>query len=148
MPFYLPAILIIFLLFIKKLNGNPLDLFYLFLFFQLFVPNLVANATQYQEIDGLETMKAEDSSSSRQSEASDHEEMKKMNNHSDKVVCTFSREEPSIWIDGYICSLCGFELPPSFIEERQEHADYHFAEMLQKEESINSYSRDLVQKQR
>ncbi|KAL0914619.1 hypothetical protein M5K25_014982 [Dendrobium thyrsiflorum] len=40
-----------------------------------------------------------------------------------------------IWVDDYICSVCGIELPPNFIEERREHSDYHLAEMLQKEES-------------
>lgn len=113
---------------------------------QLVIPNLAANATPYQEIDVLQTMESEDSSSSRHSEARDHEEMKKMNNHSAKVGC--SREEQSFWIDGYICSICGIEIPPSFVEERQEHSDYHFAETLQKEESMNSNSRDLVLKQR
>ena len=37
------------------------------------------------------------------------------------------------WVDGYMCSLCGWQLPPNFVEERQEHSDYHFAEMLQRE---------------
>lgn len=45
------------------------------------------------------------------------------------------QEEQFYWIDDYKCSLCGYELPQSFVEERQEHSDYHFAEMLQKEES-------------
>ncbi|RWR82466.1 DNA-repair protein [Cinnamomum micranthum f. kanehirae] len=113
---------------------------------QLVIPNLAANATPYQEIDVLQTMESEDSSSSRHSEACDHEEMKKMNNHSAEVGC--SREEQSFWIDGYICSICGIEIPRSFVEERQEHSDYHFAETLQKEESMNINSRDLVRKQR
>ncbi|KAJ8530000.1 hypothetical protein K7X08_036835 [Anisodus acutangulus] len=39
------------------------------------------------------------------------------------------------WVDGYKCSICGIELPPSFIEERQEHSDFHLAEKLQGEES-------------
>ncbi|XP_031490870.1 DNA polymerase kappa isoform X2 [Nymphaea colorata] len=39
------------------------------------------------------------------------------------------------WIDDSRCSFCGFELPPSFFIERQEHLDYHLAEVLQKEES-------------
>lgn len=36
-----------------------------------------------------------------------------------------------LWIDYYICALCGTKLPPSFTEEMQEHTDYHLAEMLQ-----------------
>ncbi|GLJ15483.1 hypothetical protein SUGI_0254190 [Cryptomeria japonica] len=39
------------------------------------------------------------------------------------------------WVDDFKCSLCGSELPSSFIEERQEHTDYHLAQMLQEEES-------------
>jgi DNA polymerase kappa len=40
-----------------------------------------------------------------------------------------------LWLDDYKCSLCGAELPPSFVEERLEHSDFHFAELLQKEQS-------------
>lgn len=41
--------------------------------------------------------------------------------------------------DDYKCSLCGIEMPPDFVEERQEHSDFHLAERLQeKESSINS----------
>nr|CAB3493989.1 unnamed protein product [Digitaria exilis] len=43
-----------------------------------------------------------------------------------------------LWIDGYICSICGFELPPGFEEERQEHSDFHLAESLQQEETVDS----------
>ncbi|CAN1821436.1 DNA polymerase kappa [Linum perenne] len=43
------------------------------------------------------------------------------------------------WVDGYKCSLCGIEMPPTFEDERQEHSDFHLAERLQREESsINS----------
>lgn len=41
------------------------------------------------------------------------------------------------WLNDYKCSLCGIELPQSFIEERQEHFDFHLAEKLQREESSN-----------
>ncbi|KAG6421919.1 hypothetical protein SASPL_118479 [Salvia splendens] len=41
------------------------------------------------------------------------------------------------WLNDYQCSVCGTELPPSFIEERQEHFDFHLAERLQDEESSN-----------
>nr|XP_027112637.1 DNA polymerase kappa isoform X2 [Coffea arabica] len=39
------------------------------------------------------------------------------------------------WAEDYKCSICGVELPPSFVEERQEHSDFHLAERLQEEES-------------
>ncbi|PNY13131.1 DNA polymerase kappa-like protein [Trifolium pratense] len=45
------------------------------------------------------------------------------------------QESIMLWLDDYKCSLCGTELPPSFVEERLEHSDFHFAEKLQKEES-------------
>ncbi|KAK4741166.1 hypothetical protein SAY87_024754 [Trapa incisa] len=41
------------------------------------------------------------------------------------------------WLDDYKCSVCGVELPPSFVEERQEHLDFHLAEKLQREEPAN-----------
>ncbi|KAJ7967577.1 DNA polymerase [Quillaja saponaria] len=43
-------------------------------------------------------------------------------------------DETLLWLDEYKCSLCGIELPPSYVEERQEHSDFHLAEKLQKEE--------------
>lgn len=45
------------------------------------------------------------------------------------------QENTMLWLNDYKCSLCGIELPPSFVEERLEHSDFHLAEMLQKEES-------------
>lgn len=47
----------------------------------------------------------------------------------------YCQEMIMFWLDDYKCSLCGAELPPSFVEERLEHSDFHFAELLQKEES-------------
>nr|XP_011457874.1 PREDICTED: DNA polymerase kappa isoform X3 [Fragaria vesca subsp. vesca] len=40
-----------------------------------------------------------------------------------------------LWVDDYKCSICGIEMPPDFVEERQEHVDFHLAEKLQNEES-------------
>ena len=45
------------------------------------------------------------------------------------------QEMTTLWLNDYKCSLCGIELPPSFVEERLEHSDFHLAEKLQKEES-------------
>ncbi|KAL5706781.1 DNA-directed DNA polymerase [Ranunculus cassubicifolius] len=56
-------------------------------------------------------------------------------------------KELILWMDDYKCSFCGAELPPCFVEERREHSDYHFAEMLQREESQHS-SREIVQQRR
>ncbi|XP_052210672.1 DNA polymerase kappa [Diospyros lotus] len=53
----------------------------------------------------------------------------------DGAVSSSNQKEQDLWVDDYKCSLCGVELPPSFVEERQEHSDFHFAERLQKEES-------------
>ncbi|XLS57702.1 hypothetical protein HN51_007457 [Arachis hypogaea] len=44
-------------------------------------------------------------------------------------------DKTMLWLNDYKCSLCGIELPPSFVEERLEHSDFHLAEKLQKEES-------------
>lgn len=52
------------------------------------------------------------------------------------------------WVEDYKCSLCGVELPPSFIQERQEHSDFHLAEKLQEEESGDSHRNLMMQKQR
>lgn len=57
-----------------------------------------------------------------------------------EAVSLFPQKEPKFWVDGYKCVLCGIELPPSFVEERQEHSDFHLAQRLQNEESGSSYS--------
>ncbi|GER36915.1 DNA polymerase IV [Striga asiatica] len=56
--------------------------------------------------------------------------------------------EPVFWLHDYQCSVCGIEMPPSFVEERQEHFDFHLAERLQVEESSNTSSSVLKPKQR
>ncbi|EOX98479.1 DNA/RNA polymerases superfamily protein isoform 1 [Theobroma cacao] len=55
--------------------------------------------------------------------------------------------EQLYWVNDYRCSLCGAELPSSFVEERQEHSDFHLAERLQKEES-GADSRAMMPRQR
>ncbi|KQK14191.1 hypothetical protein BRADI_1g14660v3 [Brachypodium distachyon] len=55
-----------------------------------------------------------------------------------KASASSSKPNQQFWVDGYICSLCGFELPPCFEEERQEHSDFHLAELLQQEEALDS----------
>ncbi|KAG7649121.1 UmuC domain [Arabidopsis thaliana x Arabidopsis arenosa] len=57
-----------------------------------------------------------------------------------EAVSVFPQTEPLYWIDGYKCVLCGIELPPSFVEERQEHSDFHLAQRLQNEETGSSSS--------
>lgn len=51
-----------------------------------------------------------------------------------------NHKEPLMWLDDYKCSLCGVELPPTFALERQEHSDFHLAEMLQAEESGHNHN--------
>lgn len=60
-----------------------------------------------------------------------------------RALLSCTQEGVVFWINDYMCSLCGCELPPSFVEERQEHSDYHLAEMLQKE-SMDNFGR-LIQ---
>lgn len=56
--------------------------------------------------------------------------------HEDLNVGYSSHQRVSFfWAEDYKCSICGVELPPSFVEERQEHSDFHLAERLQEEES-------------
>ncbi|CAD6205836.1 unnamed protein product [Miscanthus lutarioriparius] len=56
---------------------------------------------------------------------------------SPKAVASSSKPDQQSWINGYICSICGFELPPGFEEERLEHSDFHLAETLQQEEAVD-----------
>lgn len=53
----------------------------------------------------------------------------------DERLNSSCQETTMLWLNDYKCSLCGVELPPSFVEERLEHSDFHLAEKLQKEES-------------
>jgi len=57
---------------------------------------------------------------------------------SHEATASSGKPGQQLWIDGFICSICGFELPPGFEEERQEHSDFHFAESLQQEETVDS----------
>lgn len=65
-----------------------------------------------------------------------------------EAVSVFPQMEPLVWVDGYRCNLCGIELPPSFVEERQEHSDFHLAQRLQNEESGPSSSTTPTSKRR
>ncbi|XP_028767725.1 DNA polymerase kappa-like isoform X2 [Neltuma alba] len=58
-----------------------------------------------------------------------------MPNLSEDEQLNSCQDETLLWFNDYRCSICGIELPPSFVEERQEHSDFHLAEKLQKEES-------------
>lgn len=60
---------------------------------------------------------------------------KRANLLDDEAVSSSNQGELLLWVNDYECSLCGIELPPGFVEERQEHSDFHLAERLQKEES-------------
>ncbi|XP_061354489.1 DNA polymerase kappa [Gastrolobium bilobum] len=68
----------------------------------------------------------------------------------DERLNSSCQEKTMLWLNGYRCSLCGIEMPPSFIEERSEHSDFHLAEKLQKQESrihqtsVPSQSRDQM----
>ncbi|XP_059647891.1 DNA polymerase kappa [Cornus florida] len=82
------------------------------------------------------------------SEGISQDQVKKRTNLSDEAAASsLNQKEPFLWVNDYKCSLCGIELPPSFVEERQEHSDFHFAQRLQEEESSNSPS-NLALKQR
>lgn len=59
----------------------------------------------------------------------------KRNCSDDEAGSSLHLRESIFWLNDYECSVCGAELPPSFMEERQEHFDFHLAERLQDEES-------------
>ncbi|XP_042412181.1 DNA polymerase kappa-like isoform X3 [Zingiber officinale] len=80
-------------------------------------------------------IQAEYSNKECQSKCKGKEDMTNIVNFSDRKRAASSRDSSRpFWIDDYICSVCGIEIPTNFIEERQEHLDYHLAQMLQKEE--------------
>ncbi|KAK6916326.1 hypothetical protein RJ641_019187, partial [Dillenia turbinata] len=76
---------------------------------------------------------------------------------SDKKRISFSKDEPVsssyqqeqiLRIDGNKCSVSGIELPPSFIEERQEHAYFYHAQKLQNEQEPSSSLRSPLPQMR
>ncbi|XP_028070031.1 DNA polymerase kappa-like isoform X2 [Camellia sinensis] len=77
----------------------------------------------------------------------DLDTMNKRTNLSDDAVSSSNQNKQSLWVDDYKCLLCGIEMPSSFVEERQEHSDFHLADRLQKEES-DSNPRSLTPKKR
>ncbi|XP_057527385.1 DNA polymerase kappa isoform X2 [Amaranthus tricolor] len=60
------------------------------------------------------------------------------NNRNDDAVPSVSLQAQFQWVDEYKCSICGIELPLEFVDERQEHFDFHLAERLQEECSSSS----------
>ncbi|KAJ4966332.1 hypothetical protein NE237_018181 [Protea cynaroides] len=94
--------------------------------------NLIGYVLQSQESEMVESQSV---SLFGQSKGNNMKGWKERVSLTDKTILSSSQQEQSFWVDGYKCSLCGVELPPSFVEERQEHSDYHFAEMIQKMES-------------
>lgn len=77
-----------------------------------------------------------------------HSTNAKSNAQNTEAFSLFPQKEPLFWVDGYKCNLCGIELPPSFVEERQEHSDFHLAQRLQNEESGSSSSTTPTSKRR
>ncbi|KAK9286662.1 hypothetical protein L1049_015062 [Liquidambar formosana] len=99
-----------------------------------------AEVSQFAETD--------DSSFSRQSESNSLDGVHKRGNFlGNEALSAINMKKELSWVDDYKCSLCGIELPSSFVEERQEHSDFHLAERLQKEES-GTYSGNVMTRQR
>ncbi|XP_039036309.1 DNA polymerase kappa-like isoform X2 [Hibiscus syriacus] len=90
----------------------------------------------------LSRVSEDDSSVQRESEDSNTDRSNKESSASGN-----EDDHKLFWVDDYKCSLCGTELPSSFIEERQEHSDFHLAERLQEEES-GTGSNALIPRQR
>ncbi|KAI3445883.1 hypothetical protein Pfo_002548 [Paulownia fortunei] len=66
----------------------------------------------------------------------------------DEPESSLNGKEPMFWLNDYQCSVCGIELPPSFVEERREHFDFHLAEKLQQDEESSNINKILNPKQR
>eukprot|EP01018_Ginkgo_biloba_P014386 Gb_41723 [translate_table: standard] len=64
------------------------------------------------------------------------------NRNKDKVDLQSGHSNIMFWKDDLRCSVCGAELPTSFVLERQEHYDYHLAQILQQEESAYVTARE------
>ncbi|XP_057963778.1 DNA polymerase kappa isoform X2 [Malania oleifera] len=79
-----------------------------------------------------------DSSFSGQLKGNNIDRVSKRANPDNEAVSSPNQSKQLSWVDDYKCSLCGVELPPSFVVERQEHADFHLAERLQEEESLTN----------
>ncbi|OMO73881.1 DNA-repair protein, UmuC-like protein [Corchorus capsularis] len=89
----------------------------------------------------------EDSSVQREPEDRNLDSNKEASTSRNEEFFSSNQMELLYWVDDYKCSLCGAELPSSFVEERQEHSDFHLAERLQKEES-GADSRAMMPRQR
>ncbi|KAF8410226.1 hypothetical protein HHK36_002749 [Tetracentron sinense] len=110
--------------------------------------DLEGYVTESHETDGFQIVETESYSLSGQSDGNNLDGgNKRANLPDDNAVLLSNPIDQFFWVDDYKCSLCGVELPVDFVEERQEHSDYHLAEMLQKEESEHN-SRDCMLRQR
>ncbi|CBI22452.3 hypothetical protein VitviT2T_003660 [Vitis vinifera] len=109
-------------------------------------PNVVGCAPKSHQIKVSHLVEADSFSFSEQCESNRPDRARRTNNDLDDGVPSSNQKEQFLWVNDYKCSLCGIELPPNFVEERQEHFDFHLAEKLQKEESDNS--RNLMLNQR
>ncbi|EYU21871.1 hypothetical protein ABFS82_02G045000 [Erythranthe guttata] len=66
----------------------------------------------------------------------------------ESIMSSINTKQAMFWLNDYECSVCGTELPPSFVEERQEHFDFHLAQSLQDEEKSSNRNPILKPKQR
>ncbi|CAK9141364.1 unnamed protein product [Ilex paraguariensis] len=106
--------------------------------------NMMGNKLKPCDTGASHLVETDSFSLSEQFEGSSLDRLKESANMScNEAGSSANRKEPFFWVNDYKCSLCGVELPLSFLEERQEHSDFHLAERLQQEESV-----DLMLKQR
>ncbi|GAB4853426.1 hypothetical protein Ancab_017617 [Ancistrocladus abbreviatus] len=70
-----------------------------------------------------------------------------INYQGDDAVPSSHQQEEILWVDGYKCSICATELPPNFVEERQEHSDFHLAQRLQElSECISTNTNHMIKR--
>lgn len=96
---------------------------------------LVNDASSSGYIDVLKELGTDHCSLGDQSENSSLDNVTCMSNLSEYEQLNAYQDETLLWFNDYKCSICGIELPPSFVEERQEHSDFHLAQKLQTEET-------------
>ncbi|XP_022896870.1 DNA polymerase kappa isoform X2 [Olea europaea var. sylvestris] len=96
--------------------------------------NTVANAINPCP-NGASQLVERDSSPGKLEESNQDRGKNAINSGDGEAGSSLNPNRPLLWMNDYKCSLCGAELPPSFLEERQEHFDFHLAERLQEEES-------------
>ncbi|KAJ0077814.1 hypothetical protein Patl1_37413 [Pistacia atlantica] len=96
--------------------------------------DMIGHSPKYHHNEESQLLEA-NSSVLQHYEGSHHDTIEAANSLDKEAVSSSNQEDQNFWVDDYKCSLRGIQMPPTFVEERQEHSDFHLAQRLQKEES-------------